>query len=46
MYLTPDIIRAQERRFGTPLAGAARAEFAPPEFALLQHCLSKNRATT
>lgn len=44
MYLTPEIIRAQEERYGAPWVAAAETVFSSREFALLEYCLGKNRA--
>lgn len=44
MYLTPDIIQALERRFGTPAVRGWEAEFVEREMALMRGCLRKERA--
>lgn len=44
MYLTPDIIRAQEELYGVPVVAVAETVFSAREFALLEYCLGKNRA--
>jgi ADP-ribose pyrophosphatase YjhB (NUDIX family) len=44
MYLTPELLRGIERRFGTPVRGTAAAAFNAREFDLLVYCGRKNRA--